>query len=80
MPLENELIGFVTDGTKGCFVSRNDTGVTTEPFSKLSFDNFDRLVQAIIKLCLIALSSENLKVSQAPWKLVRRRITPNSSR
>lgn len=60
MPLENELIGFVTDGTKGCFVSRNDIGITTEHFSKISFDNLDRLVQAIIKLRLIALSSENL--------------------
>lgn len=38
----------------------NDTGITTEHFSKISFDNLDRLVQAIIKLRLIALSSENL--------------------
>ncbi len=60
VPLDKELVGFVTDGTKGCFVLRNDAGIITEPFNRLSFDILDRLVQAIIKLRLIGLSSENL--------------------
>lgn len=58
--LESELIGFVTDGTKGCFVVRTHSGITVESFCALSSIQLDRLIQTIIRLKLTALSSKNL--------------------
>lgn len=58
--LDRELIGFITDGTKCCFVAQNKTGLSIEGFSRLSFENLDRLIQAITNLHLVALDSSNL--------------------
>lgn len=55
-----EMVGFITDGTKGCFVMKNNSEITVEPFHKLSFEQLDRLVQSIIQLSLIALNSKNI--------------------
>ena len=60
MDIETELVGFVTDGTKGCFVVRNENGITKENFQPLSFIQLDRLIQTILRLRLTALSSRNL--------------------
>lgn len=60
MELTTELVGFVTDGTKGCFIVRNDKGVYAEAFYVLSAQQLDRLIQSIIKLKLTALNSRNL--------------------
>lgn len=60
MELETELVGFVTDGVKGCFVIRNNEGIDTEEFHTLSYLQFDQLIQTIIRLKLTALTSRNL--------------------
>lgn len=60
LELESELVGFVTDGTKGCFVIRSESGYTNESFSKLNAEQLDRLIQLIIQLKLTALTSANL--------------------
>lgn len=60
LELESELVGFVTDGTKGCFVTRTNSGISREMFSKLNGTQLDRLIQLIIQLKLTALTSENL--------------------
>lgn len=60
LPLETELVGFVTDGTKGCFVIRTESGLHPEKFQSLSYIQLDRLIQTIIHLKLTALNSRNL--------------------
>ena len=60
LELESELVGFVTDGTKGCFVIRSESGYSHEAFSKLNADQLDRLIHLIIQLKLTALTSANL--------------------
>ena len=60
MELTTELVGFVTDGTKGCFIVRTEKGIEKETFHKLSIIQLDRLIQTIIRLKLTALSSHNL--------------------
>ena len=60
LELESELVGFVTDGTKGCFVIRSDEGYTRESFTKLNAEQLDRLIQLIVQLKLTALTSANL--------------------
>ena len=50
----------MTDGTKGCFVIRSESGYSHEAFSKLNADQLDRLIQLIIQLKLTALTSANL--------------------
>lgn len=57
---DSELVGYVTDGTKGCFVVKNEEGVKQESFYDLSVEQLDRLVQSIIRLKMIALSPANL--------------------
>lgn len=57
---DTELIGFVTDGTKGCFVLRDEDGIKKESYYDLSAEQLDRLVQSIINLKMIALSPTNL--------------------
>lgn len=56
----NQSIGFVTDGTKGCFVTLDTHGILVEDFCELSFQQLDRLIQSIIQLKLTALSPQNL--------------------
>lgn len=53
-------IGFVTDGTKGCFVTRSESGYSREPFTELNVEQFDRLIRCIIQLKLTALTPANL--------------------
>jgi len=60
LELESELVGFVTDGKKGCFVIRSESGCSHESFSKLNAEQLDRLIQLIIQLKLTALTSANL--------------------
>lgn len=57
---ESELVGFVTDGAKGCFVIRSEDGYTHEPFVALNGNQLDRLVQFIIQSKLTALTATNL--------------------
>lgn len=54
------LIGYVTDGTKGCFVEKSEHGIKAEPFCELSSNQLDRLIQSITGLNMTALSSHNL--------------------
>jgi len=62
--LENEneapLVGFITDGLKGCFISRANGSTDSESFQALSFDVLDKVVQCIVSLSLTALNSKNL--------------------
>jgi hypothetical protein len=60
LEIESELVGFVTDGTKGCFVIRSEAGYKKELFSILNSEQLDRLIQLIIQLKLTALTSVNL--------------------
>ncbi|MCC8013910.1 MAG: N-6 DNA methylase, partial [Eubacterium sp.] len=55
-----DILGFVTDGTKGCFVVRTESGFQKEKFYKLSYKQLDRLIQSIVNLKMTALSSANL--------------------
>ena len=57
---DEETVGFVTDGTKGCFIVKNDQGTFVENFYKLSVEQLDRLIQSIIRLNLTALNSRNI--------------------
>lgn len=57
---QSELVGFVTDGTKGCYVIRSESGFTREAFTAISADQLDRLVQLIIQSKLTALTAANL--------------------
>lgn len=56
----SELIGFVTDGTQGCFITKNESGITEELFSPINAKQLDRLIQYIVKLELTTLSSQSL--------------------
>jgi hypothetical protein len=62
--LENKndtpVIGFISDGIIGCFVTKSNGVIHAEPFLSLTGDVLDRVVQNIISLNLIALSSKNL--------------------
>ena len=60
LDFEGESVGFVTDGTKGCFVIKNEKNISVESYFSLSFDQLDRLVQYIIRLKLTALNSKNI--------------------
>lgn len=53
-------VGFVTDGTKGCFVMRKEEKIYPEHFSDLSSSQLDRFIQYAIRLNLKALNSKNL--------------------
>lgn len=57
---DGESIGFITDGTKNCFVTKSGEKILPEKFSNLSFEQLDRLIQSIIGLRLTALTSKNL--------------------
>lgn len=57
---DGESIGFITDGTKNCFVTKSVEKILPEKFSNLSFEQLDRLIQSIIGLRLTALTSKNL--------------------
>ena len=57
---DGETLGFVTDGTKGCFVIKNGEEISVESYLPLSFDHLDRLVKSIIRLKLTALNSKNI--------------------
>ena len=62
--LDNEndtpLVGFISDGLKGCFVVKANGSIYSEPFQPLSFDVLDRIIQNIVSLGLTALNSKNL--------------------
>lgn len=60
LEIERDAVGFVTDGTKGCFVIKHDNHITQETFSSLSYDQLDRLIQSILRLNLTALTSKNI--------------------
>lgn len=60
LEIETELVGFVTDGTKGCFVVNSESGYVNESFTRLNEAQLDRLIQLIIHLKLTALTSANL--------------------
>ena len=60
LDFEGESVGFVTDGTKGCFVVKNEKGLIREGLYELSFEQMDSLVQSIIRLSLTALTSKNI--------------------
>lgn len=55
-----ESVGFVTDGTKGCFIIKNEQEILKENFFDLSFEQLNRLIQYIIRLKLTALTSKNI--------------------
>lgn len=93
MELETELVGFITDGTKGCFISRNDKGISTGKFIDLSYLQLDRLVQLIVHLQFTALSSKTLvcdfcnppandgvafSLVKALYNTLREKITPKT--
>ncbi|MEE1126403.1 MAG: N-6 DNA methylase [Acutalibacteraceae bacterium] len=60
LDFEGESVGFVTDGTKCCFIVKNENGLMREGVYELSFEQLDRLVQSIIRLSLTALTSKNI--------------------
>lgn len=60
LDVDTDCIGFVTDGTKGCFVVEDDGKISNEEFSALSGEMLDRLVQIILKVEFKALNSRNL--------------------
>ena len=60
LPPELGSVGYVTDGTKGCFVTRKEDKVYPEHFDTLSSDQLDRFIQYAIRLNLKALNSKNL--------------------
>ena len=57
---DTKLIGYITDGTKGCFVYKEDGNITNNGFTKLTQLHLDIIIQSIIKLRLTALNSKNL--------------------
>lgn len=57
---DGESVGFITDGTKACFVIKNEQGIFAENFYELSVEQLDRLIQSIIRLNLTALNSKNI--------------------
>lgn len=58
--IDTKLIGYITDGTKGCFVYNENRSITTSGFSNLNQVHLDIIIQSIIKLRLTALNSKNL--------------------
>ncbi len=60
LPPDLGSVGYVTDGTKGCFVTRKEDKVYPEHFDKLSSEQLDRFIQCAIRLNLKALNSKNL--------------------
>ena len=60
LDFDGESVGFITDGTKGCFVVKNIKEVIIESFFELSFEQLDRLIQLIIGLKLTALTPKNI--------------------
>ncbi len=60
LDFEGESVGFITDGTKGCFIVKSEHNITVESYFELSFDQLDRLIQTIIRLNLTALNSKNI--------------------
>ena len=57
---EGDAIGYVTDGTKGCFIFKHEDNISKENFSDLSYEQLDILIQSIIRLNLTALTSKNI--------------------
>ncbi len=60
LPPDSGAVGFITDGTKGCFVMRKDEKIYPEHFDKLSSSQLDRFIQYAIRLNLKAVNSKNL--------------------
>lgn len=60
LPSELGSVGFVTDGTKCCFVTRIENHTDSTAFDTLSAAQLDRFVQCAIGLNLKALNSKNL--------------------
>lgn len=60
LPPDLGSVGFITDGTKGCFVMRKGEKNYPEHFDKLSSSQLDRFIQYAIRLnlnqCLILLT------------------------
>lgn len=60
LPSDLGSVGFVTDGTKCCFVTRIEDHTDSTAFDTLSATQLDRFVQCAIGLNLKALNSKNL--------------------
>lgn len=60
LELSIELVGYVTDGVKGCFVVRDEKGIQIGNFTAISYSHLDRLIQTIIGLNLTVLSSKSI--------------------
>ena len=56
----NEVVGYLTDGTKLLEVRASSEGVTTGPFAPLDGKTLDRLVRSVISLEKSALTAANL--------------------
>ena len=59
-PNDTPIVGFITDGLKGCFVNKSDGVINVEPFQPISYAILDKIIQNIIFLSLTALNSKNL--------------------
>ncbi|NLK26775.1 MAG: N-6 DNA methylase [Clostridiales bacterium] len=57
---DTTMIGFVTDGIKGCFVIKCEGGTTVETYRNIDWTTLDRLIQNIVSLGQTALNSRNL--------------------
>ena len=53
-------IGFITDGLNGCFITMAEGVLHKEPFSELTYETLDRMIQNIVSLSFTALNSKNL--------------------
>ena len=60
VPEASAAIGFLTDGTKGCFIERQGEQTIPEPFKELCGVQLERFIQYVIHLSLRALTSQNL--------------------
>lgn len=59
--------GFITDGTKGCFVAYDGNNVSSEPFYELTGETLDTIIRIILEVQLIEIN---------PKTLVRRLCNP----
>lgn len=52
--------GFVTDGTKGCFIKNNNNNFEIDNYTPLDATLLDKLIRCIIEVELVALNGKNL--------------------
>ena len=60
MPEESGSVGFLTDGTKGCFIERQGERTFAEPFEEIHGAQLERFIQYVVHLSLKELTSQNL--------------------